>query len=118
MKRYYNEKENKVYYEGRSLTHATENGLFSGIPSEEQLKEWGYEDQSVEHRVESEEEREQRERRVRMSEIQAELASLDYLTDKEIDGEDMAKYNEKYGGDWHEYRRRLRAEYNELEEFN
>lgn len=45
MKEYYNKKENKVYYEGQSLTRQTDSGLFSGIPTEAQLKEWGYEEQ-------------------------------------------------------------------------
>lgn len=42
-KRYYNEKENKWYTSGRGITHRIdENRIFSGVPSEEQLKEWGY----------------------------------------------------------------------------
>lgn len=42
-KRYYNEKENKWYTSGRGITHRLdENTIFSGVPSEEQLKEWGY----------------------------------------------------------------------------
>lgn len=117
MNRYYNEKQNKVYYEGRSLTHQTPGGLFSGIPSEEQLKEWGYEIQEEPAPQEpSEEEKAEQARLLRMSEIQQELQQLDYLTHKEADGEDMAKYDEKYGGDWHAYRRALRAEYNRLEQ--
>lgn len=116
MKRYYNEKENKVYYEGRPMTHRTESGLFSGIPSEKQLKEWGYELQEQQAPPQpSPEEEGARMRRMRMAEIQAELAKLDYLTDKEADGEDMSGYDEDYGGDWHAYRRNLRAEYNRLE---
>lgn len=112
MKRYYNKKENKMYYEGNSLTHRTPNGIFSGVPTEEQLHTWGYTLQPeptptpIDPKVQ------------RMSEIQSELASLDYLTDKELDGEDMAKYNEKYGGDWHEYRRKLREEYRQLNSTN
>ena len=43
MTRYYNAEENKVYYEGRSMTRQTDKGLFSGIPTEQQLREWGYE---------------------------------------------------------------------------
>lgn len=108
MKRYYNKELNKWYYEGTSLTHHTEKTLFSGIPTEEQLKNWGYELQAepAPRAVDPIEQRK--------AEILSELASMDYLTDKELDGEDMAKYNEKYGGDWHEYRRKLREEYRKL----
>lgn len=109
MKRYYNATENKWYYEGRSLTHKTGNGFFSGIPNEKQLKEWGYELQPEPETYTPDPKRE------RMNEILSELAQMDYLTDKEADGENMAAYNEKYGGDWHEYRRKLRMEYRQLE---
>ena len=115
MTRYYNAEENKVYYEGRSMTRQTDKGLFSGIPTEQQLNDWGYvrqEDRAVEL---SEEEKAEQVRLGRMAEIQAELAAMDYLTSKEADGEDMSAYNEKFGGDWHEYRRQLRREFNELE---
>ena len=53
--------------------------------------------------------------KARMQEIQKELSSLDYLTSKEIDGEDMTEYDDKYDGDWHNYRKQLRIEYRELE---
>lgn len=46
MKRYYNETTGEWYNEGRSMTHSTENMLFSGIPTEEQLTEWGFEEWS------------------------------------------------------------------------
>ena len=117
MKRYYNEEENKVYYEGRSMTHRTEGGLFSGIPTEEQLKAWGYELQEEQTPPEpSEEEKAARARLTRMAEIKQELDDTDYLDHKANDGEDMSKYDEEYGGDWRAYRRSLRAEYNRLEE--
>ncbi|MBQ7451015.1 MAG: hypothetical protein IJV60_00485 [Prevotella sp.] len=45
-----------------------------------------------------------------MEEILAELASMDYLTSKYIDGEDMTEY-----GDWQQQRRLLREEYRQLE---
>lgn len=41
-----------------------------------------------------------------MNEILAELQSMDYLTSKYIDGEDMTEY-----GDWQARRRALREEY-------
>lgn len=44
MKRYYNTTTNEWYNEGESLTKRTECGLFSGIPTEEQLKEFGFEE--------------------------------------------------------------------------
>ena len=115
MKRYYNETTNKVYYEGRSITLQSDKGLFSGVPTEEQLKEWGYELQpDPTPSAPTEEELKEQERQRRMSEILSELEGTDYLNHKEADGEDMSEYDEKYGGDWHAYRRGLRAEYRVL----
>lgn len=42
MKRYYNETTQEWYTEGQSLTRRIENGMFSGIPSVEQLLSWGF----------------------------------------------------------------------------
>ena len=53
---------------------------------------------------------EQDNNRTRMAEIEAELASMDYLTSKYIDGEDMTEY-----GDWQAHRKALREEYRALE---
>ena len=44
MKRYYNSTENKWYTEGERITVKGSGRLFSGVPSEEQLTEWGYEE--------------------------------------------------------------------------
>lgn len=44
MKRYCNKTTGEWYNEGSSITHSTENVLFSGIPTEEQLSEWGFEE--------------------------------------------------------------------------
>lgn len=44
MKRYYNPTTNRWYTEGTSLTKNISNGVFSGIPSEQQLTEWGFEE--------------------------------------------------------------------------
>ena len=108
--KYINRNTGKGYY-GGSIT-VTHNGkFFSGVPTEEQLLEWGYEEVVETPYVPTEDDI----KRNRMVEIQAELQSLDYLTSKEDDGEDMTKYDEKYGGDWHAYRRGLRAEFNQLE---
>ena len=46
----------------------------------------------------------------RMAEIEKELESMDYLTSKELDGEDMTEY-----GDYKAKRKALRAEYRTLE---
>ena len=42
MKRYYNSTTHEWYYESQSMTRRVENGVFTGIPSEEQLYEWGF----------------------------------------------------------------------------
>ena len=42
MKRYYNSTTKEWYNEGQSLTKRVENGVFTGIPSEEQLTQWGF----------------------------------------------------------------------------
>lgn len=44
MKRYYNNTTHEWYTEGTSLTKNISNGVFSGIPSEQRLIEWGYEE--------------------------------------------------------------------------
>ena len=44
MKRYYNPTTHEWYTEGTSLTKNIPNGVFSGIPSEQQLTEWGFEE--------------------------------------------------------------------------
>lgn len=44
MKRYYNSTTKEWYTEGQSVTKYIEGSLFSGIPSVEQLTEWGYEE--------------------------------------------------------------------------
>ena len=44
MKKYYNPTTHEWYTEGQSLTRKIDNGVFSGIPSVEQLEQWGYEE--------------------------------------------------------------------------
>lgn len=109
----YINKQTGKRYSGGSITISHNGVLFSGVPSVEQLTEWGYEEYVPPTPPEPTEE-ELKLRRIR--EIERELRSMDYLTSKELDGEDMTKYNEQYGGDYKEYRRNLRAEYNRLEE--
>ena len=111
MKRYHNAATGEWHTQGAAVTRRTDGGLFSGVPTDEMLKAWGFEEYT-EPQPEplTEEQIAERERERRMAEIQAELASMDYLTSKHIDGEDMSAY-----GDWQERRRALRAEFNELE---
>ena len=44
MKRYYNSTTQEWYTEGTSITRKVERGVFSGIPSEQRLAEWGFEE--------------------------------------------------------------------------
>ena len=107
MTTYYNKKTGEYYYQGRSITRRLDNGyLFAGVPTEQQLAEWGFEPYTPP--VPQVDVREQR-----MQEILAELSSMDYLTSKYIDGEDMTEY-----GDWQGKRKALREEYRELEQEN
>ena len=105
MKRYRNKTTGEIYLEGRTLTwQIDESTLWSGIPTEEQLSEWGFEEMIIPQPTE---------REIKMRQIKAELASMDYLTSKYIDGEDMTEY-----GDWQSKRKALREEYRELEQEN
>ena len=102
---YYN-KEKKIYYfEGNTLTwQISDTSFFSGIPTKVQLLNWGFVEYIVPQPTPKE---------LRMEEILAELASMDYLTSKYIDGEDMTEY-----GDLQGRRKALREEYRELEQEN
>ena len=103
MKRYKNKTTGEIYLEGRTLTRQIdESTLWSGIPTEEQLSEWGFEEIIIPQPTEIE---------IRMRQIKAQLVSMDYLTSKYIDGEDMTEY-----GDWQGRRKALREEYRRLEE--
>lgn len=44
MKRYYNQTTHEWYTEGNSITKYIDGSLFSGIPSVEQLEQWGFEE--------------------------------------------------------------------------
>ena len=44
MKRYYNPTTQKWYTEGQSITHNENGTLTSGVPSVEQLTEWGFQE--------------------------------------------------------------------------
>ena len=108
-KRYYNSTTKEWYTEGSTMTKRLDNGVFSGIPSVEQLTAWGFVEW-IEPATTLHEPTEEEVKRQRMSQIQEELSSMDYLTSKFIDGEDMSKY-----GDWQGKRKALREEYRTLE---
>ena len=42
MKKYYNSTTKEWYNEGQSMTRRIPNGVFAGVPTEEQLAEWGF----------------------------------------------------------------------------
>jgi hypothetical protein len=44
MSKWYNSTTHEWYTEGQSLTRKIDNGVFSGIPSVEQLESWGFEE--------------------------------------------------------------------------
>lgn len=44
MKRYYNKTTGEWYYEGQNMTRSIGSSLFSGVPTAEQLTEWGFEE--------------------------------------------------------------------------
>ena len=101
---YKNNAAGEMYY-GCAITRRLENGaVVTGTPTPEMLAEWGFELHTPP--TPQVDVREQR-----MQEILAELASMDYLTSKYIDGEDMTEY-----GDWQGKRKTLREEYRQLEE--
>lgn len=108
MTTYYNEKTGEYYYEGRSITRRLDNGyLFAGVPTAEQLAEWGFEHYEQPAQAAP---TEQELKQLRMSEILMELANTDYLALKAFEGEDMTEHP-----GWKEKRAALRAEYRQLE---
>ena len=105
MKKYRNKTTGEIYTEGNYLrVNIDEETSWHGIPTEEQLAEWGFEEINTPRPTE---------REIRMRQIKAELVSMDYLTSKYIDGEDMTEY-----GDWQGRRKALREEYRRLEQIN
>lgn len=112
-KMYINKKTQEQYQEGESITITLDDGsVFSGIPTVAQLEAWGYEEWTPEPAPEpTEEELERQNLQDRLIQIEEELKSMDYLTSKYIDGEDMTQY-----GDWQSTRRQLRQEHREIEE--
>jgi hypothetical protein len=115
-KRYYNSTTKEWYNEGQSLTRRLDNGtLFSGVPSVEQLAEWGYEEVEEPEPYQPTEEdlKEQRKQ-----EILRLLADTDYIVLKKAEGIDISEYDERYQPTFLEWRQALRDEYNELEQQN
>lgn len=110
-KRYYNSTTKEWYTEGNSLTRRVNGALFSGIPSVEQLTEWGFSEWHEQTYNPSEKEIQMQNIQNRMYEIQNQLTSTDYIAIKAFEGEDMTKY-----GNWRQTRHSLREEYNQLEE--
>lgn len=105
MKRYKNKDTNEIYIKGNVLTWQIDNcTIWSGIPTEVQLAEWGFEEIVTPQPTPTQR---------RMQEIKRELTSMDYLTSKYVDGEDMSEY-----GDWQAKRKALREEYRQLEQEN
>ena len=108
MTTYYNKKTAEYYYEGRSITRRLDDGrIFAGVPTEQQLAEWGFEE-CVEPIPP--EPTDQELKQLRMSEILMELANTDYLALKAFEGEDMSEHP-----GWKEHRSALREEYRQLE---
>lgn len=88
------------------MTKRVDNGVFSGIPSDEQLTQWGYEEVIPQTYTPTEQDL----KRNRMNEILNELQSTDYLALKAFEGEDMSEHV-----GWKERRAALRVEYRQLE---
>lgn len=103
---YKNNTTGEYYYGGAMTKRLADGSVWSGIPTAEQLTEWGY--QPYEPQIP--EPKEEDIRQQRMQEIVSELQSMGYLTSKYIDGEDMTEY-----GDWQAKRKSLREEYRQLE---
>lgn len=110
-------KETGLDWDGRSV-YVERNGKRYQVfnPSEKILTEAGYEQYTPAVPEPPSEEEVARDAALeRMADIERELQGMDYLTSKVLDGEDMSKYDAMYGGDWKQYRRGLREEYNRLE---
>lgn len=105
------------YYEGSSMTTYHDGVLFSGIPSAEQLTEWGYTLYVPPTPTEpTQEEIEAQLRQARMDEILGLLSETDYIVLKKAEGIDISSYDEQYDGSFLAWRQALRDEYNQLEQ--
>ena len=98
------------------MTIVYDGVLFTGIPSEEQLKAWGYTLYVPPTPPEpTQKEIAEQQRQQRMDEIQGLLASTDYIVLKKAEGIDISEYDAKYVGGFLAWRQSLRDEFNELE---
>ena len=103
---YIDDKNHK--YVGGSMTKKLPDGtLWSGIPTSQQLEDWGYLEYSTPIYIPTEQDVIQQ----RMNDILEELKATDYLALKAFEGEDMSEHP-----NWKEYRANLRIEYRQLEE--
>lgn len=113
MNKQYRHKETGEIYNGKSIVL---DGKRIFAPQEQHLLAAGYEEYTPAPPTPlTAEQLAAQKIRERMMAIEDELRSMDYLTSKYIDGEDMSEYDDKYGGDWKAYRHGLREEYNQLE---
>lgn len=102
----------KTYCEGASITwQVDEHTVFSGIPTAEQLSEWGF----IEYEQPVYTLNESDIRQQHMDEILSLLADTDYIVLKKAEGIDISSYDEQYDGDFLAWRQALRDEYNQLE---
>lgn len=106
----YKDNQGHTYY-GGSMTRKTEKGVWTGVPTSEQLSEWGY----VEVVSTPYQPTEEDVRRQRMEEIRQLLSDTDYIIIKKAEGYDISSYDDQYGGDFLAWRQSLRDEYNQLE---
>ena len=95
------------------MTRREGNSVFTGIPTKQQLTEWGYTEVAPPEPYTPTEEDIKRQR---MDEIRQQLSDTDYIIIKKAEGIDISEYNERYEGDFLAWRQRLRNEYNQLEE--
>lgn len=97
-----------IYIEGSMTRTLPDGSVWSGIPTSEQLEEWGFvEETPPAPHIYTENELIE----VRMQEILDELRNTDYLALKAFEGEDMSDHP-----GWKEQRAALRIEYRQLEE--
>ena len=100
-------------YTGGAMTRREGNSVFTGIPTKQQLTEWGYTEVAPPEPYTPTEEDIKRQR---MEEIRQQLSDTDYIIIKKAEGYDISEYNERYEGDFLAWRQRLRNEYNQLED--
>lgn len=106
----YKDKENHLYT-GGAMTRREGGSIWTGVPTNEQLKAWGYEEVVNTPYQQTEEDV----KRQRMEQIKQLLFDTDYIIIKKVEGYDISQYDAQYDGDFLAWRNALREEYNELE---